>query len=127
LGNNVGEWALDHFLSLCAPKPATISLPDDSLFRYAGRYRGQDGVEALFTVEDEGLQRVIKETNPSNHHEQIFPPNLLQPLSEREFVVVTQDESEGAQVDFSMGNDGAIRFLRMDGRLYTTVADKAIS
>jgi hypothetical protein len=36
-------------------------------------------------------------------HEQIPPPILLRPLSEREFVVVTQDEQEGAQVDFIGG------------------------
>ena len=33
-----------------------------------------------------------------SNHEQAFPPNLLRPISQREFVVVTQDENEGAQV-----------------------------
>ena len=53
---------------------------------------------------------------------QTFPPNRLRPISEREFVVVTQDENEGAQVDFIAGDDGAICFLRMDGRLYDPIA-----
>jgi hypothetical protein len=56
---------------------------------------------------------------------QTFPPNLLKPLSEREFVVVTQDENEGAQADFIAGEGGTIRFLRMDGRLYERVAEEA--
>jgi CubicO group peptidase (beta-lactamase class C family) len=125
LGDRVADWALDHFLSLRAPKPEHISLSEDALARFAGRYRGQDGEEATFTVEGGGLQRVIKETGSTSDREQTFPPNLLRPISAREFVVVTQDENEGAQVDFIMGDDGAVRFLRMDGRLYDPVADEA--
>jgi CubicO group peptidase (beta-lactamase class C family) len=102
-----------------------LSLPDSDLARFAGRYRGQDGEEVGFTVEDGGLRRVVKGTDPVTAHEQVFPPNLLQPLSEREFIVVTQDENAGAQVDFILGDSGAIRFLRMDGRLYDPIADEA--
>jgi CubicO group peptidase (beta-lactamase class C family) len=123
LGDHVADWALDHFLDLHAPKPDTVSLPGDIISRFAGRYRYQDSEEAIFTVEDGGLRRVIKETGPTSDSEQVFPPNLLQPIAEREFIVVTQDENEGAQVDFIVGDDGAIRFLRMDGRLYDPVAE----
>jgi CubicO group peptidase (beta-lactamase class C family) len=123
LGDRVAGWALDHFLDLRAPRSEPITQPNDALARFAGRYRGQDGEEAIFTVEDGGLRRVIKEINPMSNREQTFPPNLLLPLSEREFVVVTQDENEGAQVDFIVGDDGAIRFLRMDGRLYDPAAE----
>ncbi|HLJ81608.1 MAG TPA: serine hydrolase domain-containing protein [Ktedonobacterales bacterium] len=117
MGNRVAEWALDHFLDLRAPRPQLISLSDDALARCAGRYRAE-GEEVTLTVEDDGLRRVISYTGPTSNHEQSFPPNLLRPLSQREFVVVTQDENEGAQVDFIEGDGGAIRFLRMDGRLY---------
>ena len=65
LGDRVAEWALDHFLGLRAPKPEPIALPDESLARFAGRYRFSDGEEATFTVEDGGLRRVIKETDPT--------------------------------------------------------------
>ncbi len=125
LGDRVAEWALDHFLDLRVSKPDTISLSGDVLARFAGRYRLMDSEEATFTVEDGGLQRVIKEIDPTSDREQTFPPNLLRPISECEFVVVTQDENEGAQVDFIVGDDGAIRFLRMGGRLYDPVADDA--
>jgi CubicO group peptidase (beta-lactamase class C family) len=123
LGDSVAAWALDHFLDLHAPRPKPISLSEDVLALFAGRYRGQDGEEATLTVEDGGLQRVIKEADPMSDREQVSPPNLLRPISEREFVVVTQDENEGAHVDFIVGDGGAIRFLRMDGRLYDPVAE----
>ncbi|HEX3271550.1 MAG TPA: serine hydrolase domain-containing protein, partial [Ktedonobacterales bacterium] len=102
LGDRVADWTLDHFLGLRAPKPDSVSLPNDILSSFAGRYRYQDSEEALFTVENGRLRRVVKEIDPTSNHEQVFPPNLLQPISEREFVVVTQDENEGAQVDFIM-------------------------
>ncbi len=38
---------------------------------------------------------------------------------------MTQDENEGSQVDFIEGDEGDIRFLRMEGRLYDRVADEA--
>ena len=125
MGDRVAGWAFDHFLGLPVSKLEIIPLSNDALVHVAGRYRGQDGEEVTFTVEKGGLRRVIKETDLTSNGEQVFPPNLLQPLSEREFVVVTQDENEGAQVDFIMGDDGAIRFMRMDGRLYDPVADEA--
>lgn len=47
------------------------------------------------------------------------------PISEREFVVVTPDENEGSRVGFIERADGAVRFARMDGRLYDPVAEEA--
>lgn len=117
LGDRVAEWALDSFLGLRQPKPELISLPDDALARFAGRHP-TEGEEVTLTVRDGGLRRVITFTDPISNHEQSLPPNLLKPLSERAFVVVTQDENEGAQIDFIEGAGGATRFLRMDGRLY---------
>ena len=72
-----------------------------------------------------GCAASSKRLDPTSDGEQIYPPNLLRPISQREFVVVTQDENEGAQVDFIEGDDGTIRFLRMDGRLYDPVVDEA--
>jgi hypothetical protein len=81
--------------------------------------------EVVFTVEDNRLRRVIRKTDPADNSELIYPPSLLQPISAREFVVVTKDESEGSQVDFIEGDYGAIRFLRMDGRLYDRLTEDA--
>jgi CubicO group peptidase (beta-lactamase class C family) len=125
MGDRVAGWAFDHFLGLPVSRPEIIPLSNGALVHVAGRYRGQDGEEAIFTIEDGGLRRVIKVTTPMSNHEQAFPPNLLRPISQREFVVVTQDENEGAQVDFIVGDDGAIRFLLMDGRLYDPIVDEA--
>jgi CubicO group peptidase (beta-lactamase class C family) len=120
LGDRIAGWALDHFLGLRAPRPEPNSLPNDALALFAGRYRYEDE-EVTFTVEDGWLRRVVKVIDPTGNGEQTYPPNLLKPLSERVFLVVTPDENEGSQVDFIAGDDSAIRFLRMDGRLYDRV------
>jgi hypothetical protein len=124
LGDRIAEWALDHLLDLRMPRPKPIVLPDDALARFVGRYRTSES-EAAFIIQDGELRCIIKEIDPASDHEQSYPPILLKPISEREFVVVTQDEQEGAHVDFIEGDDGAIRFLRMDGRLYDPVVEDA--
>lgn len=121
LGDHVAAWALDHIFGLRAPAPELIALSDDALVRFAGAYRYGDDEEATFTVADGGLCCVLKEIDPVSNSEQIYPPILLRPISEREFVVIAEDENEGAQVDFIEGEDGAIRFMRMGGRLYDPV------
>lgn len=125
LGDRVAEWALDHALGLRAASPTPIALPDDTLARFAGRYllAVDDEEEAVITVAYGGLRRVMKELNPVTQTELIYPPNLLRPIAEHEFVVVTQDENEGSRMDFIERGDGSIRFLRMGGRLYEPVVD----
>jgi CubicO group peptidase (beta-lactamase class C family) len=124
LGDRIAGWALDHFLGLRAPRPEPTSLPDDALACFTGRYRSSDGEEEVtLTFADGGLRRVVKVIDPTGNGAQTYPPTLLRPLSRCEFVVVTQDENEGSQVDFIEGDGGAIRFLRMDGRLYDPVTE----
>ena len=125
LGDRVAEWALDHVLGLRATSPTPIALSNDALARFAGRYRlaVDDEEEAAITVADGGLRRVMKEIDPVTQTELTYPPNLLRPIAEREFVAVTQDENEGSRIDFIERGDGSMRFLRMGGRLYEPVAD----
>lgn len=125
LANRVADWTLDHILGLRAPQPQPISLPGETLAHVAGRYRGTDE-EVSFTVEDGALHCVFTDSDPVTHRvEATYPPIQLRPISEHAFVVVAQDENEGAQADFIAGDDGAIRFLRMGGRLYDPIVVKA--
>lgn len=123
LGDRVAEWALGPYLRVVAPRPEPMSLADNALARFAGRYSVEDE-EVTLTVDDGGLRRLVKGIDPISGGEQTHPPNLLLPLSQREFVVVTQGENEGSQIDFIEGDDGSIRFLRMDGRLYDRVSEE---
>ncbi len=127
LADRVAEWALDHTFGLRVSSPQPIALPNGALARFAGRYRlaVDDVEEVAITVADGGLRRVMKEIDPATGSEETYPPDLLRPIAAREFVVVTQGESEGAQMDFIERGDGSIRFLRMGGRLYEPATDAA--
>ncbi len=122
LGDHAAAWALDHLLGLRVKKPEPIALPEASLARFVGRYRTSES-EVACLLQDGGLRCVLTEFDPDRDHEQTYPPMQLWPLSEREFVVVTQGEYEGAHVDFLERDDGAIRFLRLDGRLYDPIVE----
>ncbi|HEY1387029.1 MAG TPA: serine hydrolase domain-containing protein, partial [Ktedonobacterales bacterium] len=81
LADRVSDWALEHTLGLRVPSPTPITLPDDALARFAGRYRlAVDDVEELaITVVDGGLRCAMKETDPTTGSEEIYPPDLLRP------------------------------------------------
>ena len=122
-GDRIAGWALDHVLGLRPSTPELVTLPYAALARFAGRYRYGDDEVATFTVADSGLRCVLTETDPITQREEVYPPILFKPRSDREFVAVTQDENEGEQADFIEGNDGAVRFLRLNGRLYDPITE----
>jgi hypothetical protein len=122
-GDHIAGWALDHVLGLRASTPELVTLPDAALARFAGRYRYGDNEVATFTVADGGLRLVLTETDPITQREDVYPPILFKPRSDREFVAVTQDENEGVQADFIERDNGSIRFLRLDGRLYDPITE----
>jgi hypothetical protein len=46
-----------------------------------------------------------------------FPEDRLQAIGEREFIVVSEGETQDRRVDFIFGDVGALRFVRMSGEL----------
>ncbi len=108
--------SLETYLGLREEEDGILAMPQEELARFAGMYRRRDG-QITLTVEDGGLRREMRFTDPLDGKEQIFPPNLLRPIGDREFIVVTPDENEGSRVDFLLAEDGTPRFLRIGGRL----------
>ncbi len=110
------EARLAELFSLSQPKPQPISLPPESLSRFAGVYRQPDGVTTL-TATANGLRREMTFRYLLSGKVETFPPEELRPISETEFIVVTPGENESERVDFLLDGDGNPRFLRMGGRL----------
>jgi CubicO group peptidase (beta-lactamase class C family) len=108
--------ALETYLGLREEEEGIVALPEAELARFAGTYRRPDG-EIHLTMEDGGLRREMRFHDPLDNKEETFPPNLLKPIGDREFIVVDKDENEGSRVDFLLAGDGTPRFLRMGGRL----------
>jgi CubicO group peptidase (beta-lactamase class C family) len=108
--------ALEAYLGLHEEDDGILAMSDGELARFAGTYRRRDG-EITLSIEDGGLRREMRFTDLLDGKEEVFPPNLLRPIGDREFIVVDRDENEGSRVDFLLAEDGTPRFLRMGGRL----------
>ena len=56
-------------------------------------------------------------TDPLEGKTEHFPEDRLEAIGEREFIVVSDGETRDSRVDFIFEDDGAVRFVRMGGRL----------
>lgn len=110
------DWALERYCGATPEKPAPIAAPADQLARFAGVYRRPEG-EITLTAVDGGLRREMTLKDMLDGKEETYPPHLLRPIGDLEFVVVADDENDGSRVDFILSDDGAPRFFRMGGRL----------
>ena len=116
LNDGIEKWALDAWCGIASPDPEQAPLPDEALAVFAGRYERPDGA-ITFTVHEGGLQRIMTLRDLLNDKEETYPPDQLQAIGEREFIVVSEGENKGSKLDFIPGDDGAPRFVRIGGRL----------
>jgi CubicO group peptidase (beta-lactamase class C family) len=116
LNEHVRAWALDHYLCLPVARPIPRPLSDEELSRFAGRYERPEG-ETILTIRDGGLIRTMTLTDHLEGKTEHFPEDRLEAISEREFVVVSEGETKDERIDFILGEDGALRFVRIGGRL----------
>lgn len=116
LNDAVSKWELEHYCGLHEIERHPITQPDETLQRFAGIYRRPDG-QITISVEDGSLRREMIFTDRLNNKEERHPPDFLKPLSETEFIVVTEGETKDSRVDFIVADDGRPRFLRLGGRL----------
>lgn len=111
----IAETLAERF-GLRAPKRQPITLPPETLARFAGVYTQPDETTTL-TVDGDGLRCDIQAHDVLNDKEEIYPPVELRPLSETEFICVTPGDERDAVVDFLLDEQGRPRFLRKHGRL----------
>ena len=116
LNEHVRAWALDSYFGLREERPQPRRLSDDKLSHFAGRYERPEG-PIILTIRDGGLIRAMTLTDPLEGKTEHFPEDRLEATGEREFVVVSEGETKDTRVDFIFGEDGALRFVRMGGRL----------
>jgi CubicO group peptidase (beta-lactamase class C family) len=116
LNERVRVWALDRYLGLRKEKATPQRLSDEELRHFAGRYERPEG-PIILTIRDGGLIRAMTLTDPLEGKTEHFPEDRLEAIGEREFIAVSEGETQNERVDFIMAEDGAPRFVRMGGRL----------
>ena len=118
LNNRVRDWALEHDLGLTKDRAPEISLTDEQLRQFAGRYETKLGSVTLSVV-DGGLLGVYTSKSPLTAKEVALPPVTYQPVGEREFITVG-GEGDGSHIYFIPPTNG--RPLRLHtGRLFDKV------
>ena len=96
-----------------------VSMPDETLARYTGRYR-HTHMDITVTVENGGLSAALA----TQWHDAATPrpPLALVPVGEGEFVV-SGGEFVDERVSFIPGEDGRPPFIRILGRLAALAVD----
>jgi CubicO group peptidase (beta-lactamase class C family) len=118
LNDAVTKWALERYCGLRARALEQTELPAERLERLAGVYMNPQG-EVTLSVQDGGLRREMRTKKLLNDNkEEQQPPDLMRPIADAEFVVVTEGENKGSRVDFILTGDGQPRFVRVGGRLF---------
>lgn len=112
----VEAWALKRYAGLERVPPPAVTLARAALERLAGRYESlQDRVHV--SVHGDGLRLEVTHTSAWTNEASTDAPLFAVPLSETRFLITTEGESAGEDIDFITGDGGAIRFLRLHGRL----------
>ncbi|HLZ73253.1 MAG TPA: serine hydrolase [Dehalococcoidia bacterium] len=106
---------LKRYLGLRTAEPPAITLPAESLARYAGAYE-RPLSQFTLTPADGGLRVEMTVRSPLSGTETVMPPYHAEPIGERSFRI-THGAPAGSTFDFILSADGSVRFLRFGGRV----------
>jgi CubicO group peptidase (beta-lactamase class C family) len=112
----VEAWVLRRHAGLVRRQPPTAVLPPAALARLAGRY-ADPLTHVQVSVYQGGLRLDVTHRSAWTGAESTDAPIFAVPMSETRFLITTEGESEGETIDFLTDEGGAIRFLRLHGRL----------
>jgi CubicO group peptidase (beta-lactamase class C family) len=111
----IARVAIEQLLGIKDELPATISLDDATLAKYAGKYHHRLS-DITLTAKGGGYDVTRVNRNPFSHAESAGDPFRLDPVSERVFLA-SGGGMDRSFADIILNEDGSVRFLRVGGRL----------
>jgi hypothetical protein len=130
LNNKLEKWALEHFVGVVDVEPEQLTLGDEALQEYVGRYETiavslditAEGGRLLAKVEVKPEMRdVLREAGEDPDEEQ--PPIPIAILAgDGDKYVVPDGPAQGMRGYFARGEDGQVAAVHMGGRLATREA-----
>ncbi|HKD99202.1 MAG TPA: serine hydrolase domain-containing protein [Micromonosporaceae bacterium] len=128
--DEVVRWALEHYAGIVERDPEPVSLPDEALAAYVGRYEtiavtcditsGDGRLTVTIKVKPE-MAEVLREAGEDPDEPQ--PPIPLALLaSDGDKYIVPEGDAKGMKGYFVRGDDGTVTGVHMGGRLATRVA-----
>lgn len=121
LNTDLCAWALEHFLGVSEAQPELMSLDDDRLCRFTGRYE-TIASSATIVVRD-GRLVVTIESNPDvlatlgEDHEDPPPIPLAMVAGEGYHYIVVEGPAKGMRGYFATDTDGHVVGMHLGGRL----------
>lgn len=130
LNNELGRWALEHYLGVVDAEPVPVELSEEAAREYVGTYEtiaasceitaGDGRLQIAVTMKPETLAKYKAAGQETADEEQ--PPLPIAPVSgEGDRYVVTDGPAKGMKGYFSRGADGKIDGVHVGGRLATRV------
>lgn len=131
LNNKLEKWALEHYLGIVDAEPEQLSLGDEAIAQYAGRYETiaatveivaaeQGRLAAKVEIKPE-MREVLREAGEDPDQEQpLFPLALL--AGEGDKYVVPEGPAAGMRGYFTRDADGRVTGVHLGGRLATREA-----
>lgn len=113
----VVKLALSEYCALAKPESEHVSLPAGDLAAYAGHY-SQPAADITVSQEGEGLkiEVVRKSLLADDPNDRRDPAVFAAPIGNDAFVI-TAGPTAGSKVGFIRGDGGALRFIRIGGRV----------
>lgn len=127
LNHELRKWALEHYLGLKEKEPELVSLSDDELGQYAGRY------ETIAAIADIAVDkgRLVVTSQPKAEMAAILgdddddnPPIPLSLVAgDGDRCVVPEGPAKGMRGYFVRGGDGRVNAVHFGGRLAERIGD----
>ncbi|HVU14223.1 MAG TPA: serine hydrolase domain-containing protein [Phototrophicaceae bacterium] len=122
LNEKATDWALEHFLGAKAPEPTPLTLSDDELAAYAGKYEAILD-RATLAVKDQQLWLSLEAlggfpTRATPPPADPFTAPMRATFTAPDHIVILDPPLEGSRAEFLRGADGKIEWFRVNGRIH---------
>jgi CubicO group peptidase (beta-lactamase class C family) len=124
LNGEITKWALEHYCSVTEPEPAHLTLPEEQLVTYTGRYTAtandflitlHEGTLILQDIPNGGFPTPDTPPPPAD------PPVRLAFVHDEDHILALDQPIKGARAEFLRDADGGIVWLRIGGRIHKRI------
>ncbi len=123
LHRDVTKWAMRHYLGIGEPEPEPLKLPEEDLAPYLGRYTSlMSDIELKMREGGIVVEMTPKGGFPKRDSPALpAPPPMRAALCGDDSLVILDEPAKDTRGEFLRGPDGAIRWLRIGGRVCARV------
>jgi CubicO group peptidase (beta-lactamase class C family) len=126
LNGEITKWTLEHFCSVNELEPPHLTLSEEQLMTYTGRYTGAANDFQIMVQEGALILQVIPKggfPTPDTPPPPADPPVRLAFVRDEDHILALDQPIKGARAEFLRDADGGIVWLRIGGRIHKRARD----